>query len=261
MSRNTVIVLLVLCVGVAALIALSKKRPGSGSTQIVQNTEAPSSTSPANTSGAPTGNPPQGNDTATPTTTGGQPVTLPPGGVGRTTTAIPGTRANPNGQPVGPGGVTAPPLINRAPTNDLPEVKPLPVLEKDYASATNRDSRLDIMMDIAETPGAEAVRALTRLFEIETDGDLKVDLLDSLLGIDGFKEEKLIMLTMGARQGLPQEVRQSAIDGLIDLDDSRVIPVLNGLLNDSDPEIREGAQDALEMLQSVQAQPTIKLVK
>lgn len=260
MSRNTVIVLLVLCVGVAALIVLSKKRPESGSTQVAQNTEAPSSPPSANTSGAQAGTPPQGAETAAPTTTGAQPVTLPPGGVGRTTTAMPGTRANPNSQPVGPGGVTAPP-INRALTNDLPEVKPLPVLEKDYASATNRDARLDIMMDIAETPGAEAVRALTRLFEIETDGDLKVDLLDSLLGIDGFKEEKLIMLTMGARQGLPQEVRQSAIDGLIDLDDSRVIPVLNGLLNDSDPEIREGAQDALEMLQSAQAQPTIKLIK
>src|SRR5215213_4856925 len=219
MSRNTVIVLLVLCVGVGALIALSKKRPASGGTQVAQNTEAPSSTSPGNTPGTQTGNPPPGTETIAPRTTGGESVTLPPGGVGRTTTAIPGTRANPNGQPVGPGGVTVPPPINRAPTNDVPEVKPLPVLEKDYASATNRDSRLDIMMDIAETPGAEAVRSLTRLFEIETDGDLKVDLLDSLLGIDGFKEEKLIMLTMGARQGLPQEVRQSAIDGLIDLDD------------------------------------------
>ena len=64
------------------------------------------------------------------------------------------------------------------------------------------------------------------------------------------------MLTMGARQGLPNEVRQSAIDGLIDLDDQRVIPVLNGLLNDPDEEIREGAKDALEMIQS---QPVIKL--
>jgi len=35
-----------------------------------------------------------------------------------------------------------------------------------------------------------------------------------------------------------------------------VIPVLNGLLNDPDEEIREGAKDALEMLQS---QPAVKL--
>jgi HEAT repeat protein len=145
-------------------------------------------------------------------------------------------------------------------TNVVPElpfeVKPLPVLEKDYLTTTNRDTRLDVMMDIAETSSAETVKALTRLFEAETDPDLKVDLLDSLLGIEGFNDEKLIMLTMGARQGLPNEVRQSAIDGLIDLDDQRVIPVLNGLLNDPDEEIRESAKDALEMIQS---QPAIKL--
>jgi len=135
-------------------------------------------------------------------------------------------------------------------------LKPLPVLEKDYTATTNRDQRLDIMMDIAETPGAEAVKVLTRLFEAESDLDLKVDLLDSLLGIEGFKDEKLIMLTLGARQALPSEVRQSAIDGLIDLDDQRVIPILNGLLNDPDAEIREAAKDAIEMLQS---QPAVQL--
>jgi HEAT repeat protein len=111
------------------------------------------------------------------------------------------------------------------------------------------------MMDIAENSSAETVKTLTRLFEAETNVDLKIDLLDSLLGIEGFADEKLIMLTMGARQGLPNEIRQSAIDGLIDLDDRRVIPVLNGLLNDPDEEIREGAKDALEMLQT---QPVLK---
>jgi HEAT repeat protein len=112
------------------------------------------------------------------------------------------------------------------------------------------------MMDIADAPGPDAVRALTRLFQVETDPDLKVDLLDSLLGIEGLVEEKLKMLTLGAEKGLPTEVRQSAIDGLIDLDDPRVIPVLNGLLNDPDEEVREGAKDALEMLQ---AKPAVKL--
>jgi len=109
------------------------------------------------------------------------------------------------------------PVSTPVPKDDtVPVVKPLPEMERDYATATNRDVRLDIIMDIAELPGAESVRSLTRLFEIETDMDLKVDLLDSLLGIDGHKEEKLIMLTLGTRQGLPGEIRQSAIDGLID---------------------------------------------
>jgi hypothetical protein len=156
------------------------------------------------------------------------------------------------------GLVARPPTIPVF-TNDAPgilEAKPLPVMEKEYVATTNRDTRLDIMMDIAEWPGADGVRALARLFEVETDPDLKVDLLDSLLGIEGQVEEKLKMLTLGTQKGLPTDVRQSAIDGLIDLDDQRVIPVLNGLLNDPDEEIREGAKDALEMLQS---KPAVKL--
>ena len=132
----------------------------------------------------------------------------------------------------------------------MPDTKPLPVLEKDYLATTNREDRLDLMMDITDWPGPETVKVLTRLFQAETDPELKVDLLDSLLGVDGSVDEKIAMLTLGTAKGLPTEVRQSAIDGLIDLDDKRVIPILNGLLNDPDEEIREGAKDALEMLQT-----------
>lgn len=143
-------------------------------------------------------------------------------------------------------------LVLKVPSPDVDgpdlEVKPLPVLEKNYLATTNHDDRLDAMMDIADQSSADAVKTLTRLFEAETDPDLKVDLIDSLLGIDGFKEEKLMMLTLASRQGLPKEVRQSAIDGLIDLDDQRTVPILNGLLNDPSEEIREAAQDALEMI-------------
>lgn len=238
MSRNLVILLVVLSAGVAGLIVFSKLRSQPDSRLAAnQPGEAPV---PTGTQPAPSGD-----------TTGKAPLTVTnkPIFTGRVAT-IPR-----------PAGTT--PVIEVAPsipttiTNDLTlEIRPLPVLEKEYTTTTNRDTRLDIMMDIAETPGAEAVKALTRLFEAETDPDLKVDLLDSLLGIEGFKDEKLIMLTMGARQGLPSEVRQSAIDGLIDLDDQRVIAVLNGLLNDSDAEIRESAKDAIEMLQS---EPAVKL--
>jgi hypothetical protein len=150
---------------------------------------------------------------------------------------------------------------NSAITNLLadPPAKTLPQLERDYTSTTNRDTRLDVMMDVAEAGNADAVRTLTRLFDAETDPELKVDLLDSLLGIEGFKDEKLIMLTLGVRQGLPQDVRQSAIDGLIDLEDNRSIALLNGLLNDPDPEIRQSAQDAIEILQTPPTQiPKLK---
>ena len=99
-------------------------------------------------------------------------------------------------------------------------------------------------------------QGLRMLLEAETDTDLKVDLIDSLLGIEGHTEEKLAMLTQGARSGLPKEVRLSAVDGLIELNDPRTVAVFNGMLNDPDEEIREAAKDALEMLQ---AQPPVQL--
>jgi hypothetical protein len=255
MSRSTVVLLLVLCAAIAGLIVFQKMR----TKQAVQIDGSPSSDT--TTVAGKTPNPAAGNTTTTP----GTPRIRPLNGENRTAVAIPSitersndnvsrtTIAAANPATVGRAPLPIQPIVE--PLDDLTP-KPLPVMEKEYFTATNRDVRLDLMMDIADTSNAEAVKTLTRLFEVETDTDLKVDLLDSLLGIEGFKEEKLIMLTLGARQGLPNEVRQSAIDGLIDLDDRRAIPVLNGLLNDPDEEIREGAKDALEMLQS---QPAVQL--
>jgi hypothetical protein len=251
MSRNTVILLVALCGAIAGLIIFSKINSGG-----IPTTPQPMAYQPKGGSESPA------NNYATPVRPGGtapglnnqNPVGATAGANTQSLiTIVPGVPPRTTQNPA-----VQVPTVN-IDTNDLPtEAKPLPVLEKDYAAATNRDTRLDILMDIAEMPGPDSIKALTRLFEAEMDTDLKVDLLDSLLGIEGFKEEKLIMLTMGARQGLPTEVRQSAIDGLIDLDDQRVIPVLNGLLNDPNEEIREGAKDALEMIQS---QPVVKFGK
>ncbi len=219
-----------MCAAVAGLIIFSKRRPATD--------QRVDTTAPVDM--APVPQPPAGN--------GGTPVTPnPPGLVAPATTAMTEVKTVPIARVP-----TVPVVTNEV---EVQETKPLAVLEKEYGATTNRDERLDLMMDISELPGPEAVRALTRLFQVETDTDLKVDLLDSLLGIEGQVEEKLKMLTLGTAKGLPGEVRQSAIDGLIDLDDPRVIPVLNGLLNDPDEEIRESAKDALEMLQS---QPAVK---
>ncbi len=240
MSRNLVILLVVMCAAVAGLIVFSNMRPRPDQHPAVSGPVDPTPTA-MGTQTTPTVPPVTDRPPVAVTTHTQIPVVKPlvsqiqTGFVARTTT------------------IPVPTITNDAAP---PETKSLPVLEKEYATTTNRDTRLDLMMDIADAPGPEAVRTLTRLFELETDADLKVDLLDSLLGIEGQVEEKLKMLTLGTQKGLPTDVRQSAIDGLIDLDDQRVIPVLNGLLNDPDEEVREGAKDALEMLQS---KPAVKL--
>jgi hypothetical protein len=241
MSRNLVILLVLMSAAVAGLIVFSKMRPRPGQQAAVS---VPGDTTP------------------TPVVTQNPPPVQP--SVDHTPVAVPTNVQIPVVKPLVPPiqtgvvprttTIPVPVIPNDAAT--VPDTKPLPVLEKEYVATTNRDTRLDLMMDIADAPGPDAVRALARLFQVETDPDLKVDLLDSLLGIEGQVEEKLKMLTLGTEKGLPTDVRQSAIDGLIDLDDQRVIPLLNGLLNDPDEEVREGAKDALEMLQS---KPAVKL--
>ncbi len=239
MSRNLLIALVVLCAGIAGLIVFSGKK--SGTLHPIVTTSPPdgaTGTPAPNTPGA----------TVNPAPAVGNNGTLTPGTTGQPTVVAPV-----------PTAVLQTGLLARLPVSpqipvvnplDMPDTKPLPALEKDYLANTNRDDRLDLMMDITDWPGAETVKVLARLFQAEADPELRVDLLDSLLSIEGSVEEKLAMLTLGTAKGQPTEVRQSAIDGLIDLEDQRVIPILNGLLNDPDEEIREGAKDALEMLQS-----------
>ena len=248
MSRNTVVLLVVLCAAIAGLIVFQNMRSKPASQNTSSSPREIAATAP-------------NNGAVPPPTTRMRPLNGEP----RTTVALPSNAQSSNDNisrttiaAANPATAGRPPLPVQPVPDPLedPAPKPLPVMEKEYFTATNRDVRLDLMMDIADASSAESVKTLTRLFEAEMDTDLKVDLLDSLLGIEGFKEEKLIMLTLGARQGLPNEVRQSAIDGLIDLDDRRVIPVLNGLLNDPEEEIREAAKDALEMIQS---QPAVQL--
>ena len=211
MSRNLLIVLVVLCAGIAGLIIFS----GTKSTT-VQPVTAPDTTAV----------------TPAPTPTPGTAVTPAPTPVtpvaGNSTAVTPGTPTvvTPGATAVLQTGMVAKlhsgtlvPIPNPL---DMPETKPLPELEKNYLATTNREDRLDLMMDITDWPGPETVKALTRLFQAETDPELRVDLLDSLLSIEGSVEEKLAMLKLGTEKGLPTEVRQSAIDGLIDLEDLAV---------------------------------------
>lgn len=240
MSRNLLIVLVVLCAGVAGLIIFSGTK--SGSVHPIATTPPPDTathTTGAGVNPAPTPAVPVAGNNGTVLTPGttGQPVVVAPAPTALLQTGL--VVKMPSGAQI--------PVINPL---EQPDTKPLPVLEKNYLATTNREDRLDLMMDITDWPGPETVKVLTRLFQAETDAELRVDLLDSLLSIEGSVDEKIALLTLGTAKGQPTDVRQSAIDGLIDLEDKRVIPILNGLLNDPDEEIREGAKDALEMLQT-----------
>ncbi len=244
MSRNLLIVLVVLCAGIAGLIVFSGKK------SLLPQADPTHAPGPDTTAATPTPGTPGTAAQPAPATpfVGNNGAVIPSGPSGQPTVVAPLTAtASKTGLMVQmPSGAQIP-IVNPL---EMPDTKPLPMLEKDYLAKTNREDRLDLMMDITDWPGPETVKVLTRLFQAETDPELRVDLLDSLLSIEGSVDEKLSMLALATAKGQPTEVRQSAIDGLIDLEDPRVISILNGLLNDPDEEIREGAKDAIEMLQT-----------
>ena len=57
------------------------------------------------------------------------------------------------------------------------------------------------------------------------------------------------MLSAGVRTDQPKEVRLEAIDAMSDTEDKRAIQLLQGLLGDPDEEIREAAQDSIDIAQ------------
>jgi HEAT repeat protein len=54
---------------------------------------------------------------------------------------------------------------------------------------------------------------------------------------------------LAVKSDQPQDVRESAINALGDIEDARVIPILESLLNDPDEDIRSEAEDAMKLLQ------------
>lgn len=170
---------------------------------------------------------------------------------------------------VGEGDVPAPPVpvpltpVRSNPTNQnisINAITPVPAdpeaaakiagFEKQYLEAKTQDARMDVVNALGEVISGETVKSLARLFTLEKDKDLQVDLVDALQGITGFKEEKLVFLATGIKPGLDRDVRQAAIDGLIDLEDRRSIAVLQALLNDDDEVIVQAAKDAIKILES-----------
>jgi hypothetical protein len=128
-------------------------------------------------------------------------------------------------------------------------------LEKEYLAATELTDKIRAIYDITDPGTPQALDALTRLFRVETDPELKRQLIDALPDIEGEQDRKLAMLTTAILPTQPAEVRQAAIDSMVLLEDRRAISILQSLLNDPVEDIRDDAKDAIEQLKDVVTPP------
>ena len=123
-------------------------------------------------------------------------------------------------------------------------------LESDYYNTPDFQKRVVIIYNLTSVESPATIDALSRLFLNERDPELKVELVNSLMDIEGENDKKLTLLTGAIRPDQPKDVRLEAIDALAETEDKRAPQILQGLLSDSDEEIREGAQDAIEQLRA-----------
>jgi HEAT repeat protein len=122
-----------------------------------------------------------------------------------------------------------------------------------YTANTDLVSRIETIYKITDIGTADSIAVLGRLFHKEKDNELKSEILDSLFDIDGLDDRKAALLAAGVSADQPQEVRETAIDGLTDLEPKNSLPILQSLLSDQSEDIRDLAKDAIEQVQAAGA--------
>ena len=128
-------------------------------------------------------------------------------------------------------------------------------LERSYVTNPDFSARVQLIYQLSDLDSTEAIASLGRIFQLEKDPDLRVEVLDALYDIEGNDDKKAAILAAGAAADQPKEVRESAIDALSDIDPKKALPILQALVSDRDEEIREAAKDAIEQIQSDMANP------
>ena len=175
--------------------------------------------------------PPEQSPPATAQTDPAQPTTAPPAHL-----VVPASAPLTN-EPASESSATVTPA-DAEPTRSVAEIT------RDFRMATNFDDRFEAALALGHVGTPEAVTALERLFRQEQDQELKVELVNALMGISGAKDERLRFLTLGIDGAQPPRVREAAIDGLVDLEDPRALPLLQSLFGDSDKNIRTLARQS-----------------
>jgi hypothetical protein len=164
----------------------------------------------------------------------------------------------PAATPATPETPAAPAATNMAASeDDSPEALAAQVkgYETDYQNTADFQKKVVIIYNLSAVDSPDTVDAIGQLFLGEKDKELKIELVNSLLDIDGQNDKKLAILSTAVHGDQPKDVRLEGIDGMGDTEDKRAIQILQGMLTDPDEDIRDAAKDTIDQLQTDVAQP------
>lgn len=158
-----------------------------------------------------------------------------------------------------PSGV--PPVGMRAP-GAMPEAAATPPMVRDSDEPSPRElgqkmraeedpaERGLLVSELWEIGTPEAVEILRQQFHIERDTDVKADIITGLVGEQKLetREVRFGILASALAPTQPADVRLVALELAGEFEDARAVALLQNLLQDRDEEVREAAQDAIELL-------------
>ena len=152
---------------------------------------------------------------------------------------------------------TAAPAAAAVPQDDTPAeaAAQLKQFEAEYQNTPDFQKRVVIIYNLSSVESPDTIDTIGRLFLNEKDKELKIELVSSLLDVDGQNDKKLAILSTAVRGDQPKDVRLEGISGMGDTEDKRAIQVLQGMLTDPDEDVKEAAQDTIDQLQADVAQP------
>jgi HEAT repeat protein len=167
-------------------------------------------------------------------------------------TPITTSEASPQAALAAPEEPSSEPSIAR-PSGAAPVVRPsVATLLGAYLAASAEQDRREVLWEIFDAPPTEAVPAIARLLVAEKRADLRIEMLDSLDGFDGQVDAKLAILTGELiDQPAQGEVREAALDALLNLQDRRAIPLWKKLAATEDAEVIETARSTIKALESI----------
>ena len=155
------------------------------------------------------------------------------------------------------------PTAPEVPAEDSPAALSAQVkqFEADYQGTLDFQKRVVIIYNLSSVESPETVDAIGRMFLNEKDKELKIELVNSLLDIEGENDKKLAILGSAIRADQPKDVRLEGIDGMGDTEDKRAIQVLQTLLTDPDEDVRQNAQDTIDQLQTDVTPPPLPMTQ
>ena len=154
------------------------------------------------------------------------------------------------------GVLTAPPMPEaEGPQDTLETLQEIANLELAYVTNTEFSARAEVIYKISDVGTPGAIPALGRVFSMESDPELKTEVLSLLADIDNQDEQKIAILSVAVGADQPKEVREAAIDAITDLGSpQRGLLILQSLANDPDSEIRDDVKDAIEQVHAVMSE-------